>query len=67
MLCSERQTLHKQSGGSQAKAGNVDLRTYRQYFSLDEKLLVRKSLGAKESRSYLAIESLSKAVGTQGP
>jgi hypothetical protein len=42
MLCSERQTLHKQSGGSQAKAGNVDLGTYRQYFSLDGQLLVVK-------------------------
>jgi hypothetical protein len=61
MLCSERQTLHKQSGGSQAKAGNIDLITYRQYFSLDGEIVGRKSLGAKGSRSHLAIESLSES------
>ena len=53
MLCSEWQTLHKQSRGSQAKAGNVDLGTYRQYFSLDGKLLVIKTLGAKGESELL--------------
>jgi hypothetical protein len=47
MLCSKRQTLHKQSEGSQAKAGNVDLITYRQYFHLMGNCWFVKSLGAK--------------------